>query len=203
MHFWYFTKDCCKNAEYLQKGKVMNENLVRCMLSRSEVTQLFPESGEKEGRAWWWSSMILINDWDANTEQGGFDQKCELLELHFFWGISWILLKAFSLSIIKTSLQKQIKKSPQEICLMLSKVFELPKPSPEVMTWTWVAFCAFLLFRLDWSIKGEYFPVATSLQINFVSNSSFLIRLYSFDLSGLRLGMAYVKQMILIPVGKL
>ena len=76
---------------------------------------------------------------------------------------------------------------------MLSKVFELPKPSPEVMTWTWVAFCAFLLFRLDWSIKGEDFPVATSLQINFVSNSSFLIRLYSIDLSGLRLGIVFVK----------
>ena len=50
MHFWYFTKDCCKNAEYLQKGKVMNENLVRWKLSRSEVTQLFPESGEKKGK---------------------------------------------------------------------------------------------------------------------------------------------------------
>ena len=71
-------------------------------------------------------------------------------------------------------------------------------------TWTWVAFCAFLRFPA-WSrsIKGEDFPVATFLQINFVSNSSFLIRLYSFDLSGLRLGMAYVKQMILSPIGEL
>ena len=61
----------------------------------------------------------------------------------------------------------------------------------------------FTFSRLDWSITGEDFPVATSLQINFVSNSSFLIRLYSFDLSGLRLGMAYVKQMILSPIGEL
>ena len=49
---------------------------------------------------WSWS----IDQW-LGREQGGFDQNCELLELHFFWGISWTLLKAFTLSIIKTSLQ--------------------------------------------------------------------------------------------------
>ena len=69
MHFWYFTKDCCKNAEYLQKGKVMNENLVRCKLWRSGVTWLFHEISKKE------ELDDATDDWEE--EESEFDKDCD------------------------------------------------------------------------------------------------------------------------------
>ena len=60
-----------KMQNICKRAKVMNENLVRCKLWRSEVTWLFHEISKKE------ELDDATDDWDENEEESEFDKDCD------------------------------------------------------------------------------------------------------------------------------